>query len=126
MAKEAAEKWVQNARNFYLSAGPKIALAEFSDPNGMFAHDEMYIFVLNFDGVMLAHGVNPKFVGENFMHFTDSDGKAFIKEIVEAAQMEESSWVEYKWYNPATREWTPKNVYFERVDDLIFCSAVYK
>jgi cytochrome c len=124
-AQEAAQEWVENAKNFYLSAGKKMALAEFSDPDGMFARGEMYIYVLDLHGTMLAHGINKKFVGEDFMHFTDSDGKAFIREIVESAEMEESSWVEYKWYNPVTKQWNFKKTYFEVVDDLILCSAVY-
>jgi hypothetical protein len=28
------------------------------------------------------------------------------------------------WYDPATQEAERKNVYFEKVDDLIFCSGV--
>jgi len=35
---------------------------------------------------MLAHGVNEKFVGKDFIDLKDSDGKAsFIKEIVDIA-----------------------------------------
>ena len=33
--------------------------------------------------------------------------------------------MEYKWYNPVTKEMKPKRVYFEKVDDLIFCGGIY-
>jgi cytochrome c len=111
-AQEAVQEWVENAKNYYRSAGKRMALAEFSDPNGMFVRGEMYIYVLDLQGTMLAHGVNTKFVGEDFMHVTDAEGKAFIQEIVETAEMEESSWVDYKWYNPVTKQWNSKDVYF--------------
>ena len=124
-SRNQAQEWVENAKNFYRSAGRKLALAEFSDPNGMFVRGEMYIFVLDSQGTMLAHGINNKFIGENLMEIKDSDGKFFIREIIDSADIDRSGWVEYKWFNPETKEWIPKITYFEVVDELILCSAVY-
>jgi signal transduction histidine kinase len=121
-----AKNWVETAKAFYKAAGKRIALAEFTNPNGQFVQDELYIYVLNPRGTMLAHGVNEKFVGEEFLGLTDSDGKFFIREIVDTANAKGSGWVEYKWYHPITKKWLPKLAYFEKVDDLIICSAVYK
>jgi hypothetical protein len=121
-----AKEWVKYAIAFYKSSGKRIALATFTDPSGMFVQDELYIYVLNPKGTMLAHGVNEKFVGEDFIELMDSDGKKFIREIVETANAEGSGWVDYKWYHPVSKEWLPKAAYFEKVDDLIIVSAVYK
>jgi signal transduction histidine kinase len=122
---EDAKRWVENAVAFYKASGKRIALAEYTNPNGQFVRDEMYIYVLNPKGTMLAHGVNEKFVGEEFIDIKDYDGKSFIKEILDTANTEGSGWVEYKWYNPVTKEVLPKTVYFRKVDDLIICSGVY-
>jgi signal transduction histidine kinase len=121
-----AKEWVKNAVAFYESSGKRIALAAFTDPYGMFVQAELYIYVLNPTGTMLAHGINEKFVGEAFLELMDSDGKKFIREIVETANANGSGWVDYKWYHPVIREWLPKAAYFEKVDDLIIVSAVYK
>ncbi len=121
-----AKEWVKHAVAFYKSAGKRIALAAFTDPHGMFVQAELYIYVLNSKGTMMAHGVNEKFVGEDFIELMDSDGKKFIREIVETANANASGWVNYKWYHPVTRQWLPKAAYFEKVDDLIIVSAVYK
>jgi hypothetical protein len=121
-----AKEWVKHAVAFYKSSGKRIALAAFTDPHGMFVQAELYIYVLNPKGTMLAHGVNEKFVGEDFIELMDSDGKKFIREIVETANANGSGWVYYKWYHPVSREWLPKAAYFEKVDDLIIVSAVYK
>jgi cytochrome c len=121
-----AKDWVEKAITFYKASGKRIALAAFTDPGGMFVKDEMYIYVLNPKGTMLAHGVNEKFVGEDFINLMDSDGNPFIKQIVDTANTKVSGWLEYKWYHPVTKAWTPKIAYFEKVDDLIICSAVYK
>ena len=115
----------EKAKNFYKNSGKRIAFAEFTNPNGAFVEDEMYVFVLNGKGTMLAHGVNEKYVGEEFMDLMDSDGKLFIKEIVDTANSKGSGWVEYKWFEAVTRKWLPKTVYFEKVDDVIICSGFY-
>ena len=120
-----AQDWVENAKNFYRLTGRELALAEFSNPNGMFSRGEMYIFVLDSKGTMLAHGAYDKFVGKDFMEVQDSDEKFFIRDIVESAAMDGNGFVEYKWFHPTSKEWIPKTTYFEMVDDLILCSAVY-
>ena len=125
-SKNEGKKLVEQAIAFYKFSGKRIALAAFTDLAGMFVKGEMYIYVLSPTGTMLAHGVNEKFVGEDFIDLMDSDGKHFIKEIVDTANAKGSGWVEYKWYNPATKDWRPKIVYFEKVDNLIICTGVYE
>ena len=126
LGKEDAKGWVTKAVDFYKAAGKRIALAEFTNPGGRFVKDELYIYVLNPKGTMLAHGVNERFVGEEFADLKDTDGKSFIKEILDTAKKKGSGWVEYKWHDPKTKEVLPKTAYFEKVDDLIICSGVYK
>jgi hypothetical protein len=123
--KEDAKEWVEKAIAFYKHSGKRIALAEYSNPKGPFVQDEMYLFVLNPFGTMLAHGVNERFVGEDFIDLKDSDGKSFIKEIINTSKTKGSGWVVYKWSHPETKEIVPKTVYFKNVDDLIICSGVY-
>ena len=91
----------------------------------MFVQGDLYVFVLSPAGIMLAHGVNDKFVGLNFLGVKDSDGKAFNKEIVDNAKSQTSGWVEYKWYHPRRNKVLPKLAFFQKENDLIFCSAVY-
>jgi cytochrome c len=124
-SKQKAKEWVTNAIAFYKASGKEIALAEFTNPNGPFVQDEMYIFVLDSQGNMVAHGVNEKYADVNFINLKDSTGKSFIREIVEAAKADGRGWVEYQWYNPVTKETKPKNLYFEKIDDLIICSGIY-
>jgi cytochrome c len=118
--------WVQKARDFYRAAGKEIAFAEYTNPRGQFNQKQLYVFALDLNGQMLAHGVNEKFVGKDFINLKDSDGRLFIKEIVDTANDKGSGWVDYKWYHPVTKKDLPKTVYFEKVDDIIVCSGVYK
>jgi hypothetical protein len=125
-AKEEAKEWVKKAIAFYKKAGKAIALAEFTNPKGPFIEADMYIFVLNLKGTMLAHGVNEKYIGLDFCDVKDSDGRSFIREIVEVANTKGSGFVDYKWYNPVNKEDMEKHVYFEKVDEVIICSGVFK
>jgi signal transduction histidine kinase len=116
---------VEQAINFYKFVGKDVALAEFSNSAGMFVQGDLYVFVLSPTGIMLAHGVNDKFVGLDFLGVKDSDGKAFNKQIVDDAKSKGSGWVQYKWYHPRRNKTLPKLAYFQKENDLIFCSAVY-
>jgi len=122
---EDAKRWVDKAVAFYVATNKEIALAEFSNPQGGFVKGEQYVYVLDTNGAMLAHPINEKYMGRDFYRLQDLDGKAFIKEIVDTANTRGFGWVGYKWYDPATRKVAPKTIYFEKVDNMIFCSGVY-
>ena len=124
-SKQKAKDWVAKAIEFYKASGREIALAEFTNPKGPFVQDDMYIFVLDSKGNMVAHGVNEKYTDKSFVDLKDSTGKIFIREIIEAANTNGSGWVEYQWYNPVNKETKPKSLYFEKIDDLIICSGIY-
>lgn len=123
---EDARRWVKKAIAFYKANGRGIALAEFASSRGRFFQDGKYVYVLDFNGAMLAHPVNERYTGKDFYYIQDSTGKPFIKEIVDTANNGGSGWVEYRWFNPATKREQPKTVYFERMDNLIFCSGIYE
>lgn len=123
---ERVMKWVESAIAFYRANGKEIALAEFASPRGRFTKDQRYIFALDLNGIMLAHGVNPTYVGKHFIDLKDIDGKSMIRDIVDTARTMGSGWAEYKWYDLVTKEERPKSAYFERIDDLIICSGLYQ
>ena len=120
-----AKLWVSRAIDFYKSSGREIAIAEFTNPKGPFVQEEMYIFILDTNGIMIAHGINEKYIGKNFIDIQDPTGRSFVREIIESTRENGCGWVDYQWFNPVTRKIQIKSVYFELVDDLIFCSGIY-
>jgi hypothetical protein len=120
-----AQGWVKKGIEFLKANGKDKSLAAFSDPKGQFVKDDLYIYVLDLNGKMLAH---PKadLVGKDFMVVKDKDGKLFAVDMVKIAKEKGSGWVDYKRENPQTKAVDPKTVYFEKVDDLIICSGAYK
>ena len=122
---EDAQGWVKKAVEFYKANGKEKALAAFSDAKGQFAKDDLYIYVLDLNGKMLAHP-KAELVGQDFMVKKDADGKLFAADMVKIAKEKGSGWVDYKWDNPTKKCVEPKTVYFEKVDDLIIASGAYK
>jgi cytochrome c len=120
-----AKAWVKKAVAYYQANGKEKALAAFSDAKGQFCQGDLYIYVLDTKGKMLAHP-KAELVGQDFMSRKDIDGKSFAKDIVDLGNEKGSGWVDYKWENPQTKAVAPKTVYFEKVDDLIIASGAYK
>ena len=119
-----AKAWVKKAVAYYKSYGRTKALAEFSKPKGQFVKGDLYIYVLDMNGKMLAH---PKgsLVGRDFTKIRDPNGKLFAVDIVNDAKANGSGWINYKWEHPTTKMPAPKTVYFEKVGDVVICSGVY-
>jgi len=117
--------WVKQAVSFYDRAGREISMAEFTNPHGQFVRDSLYIFVIDLDGKVLAHPLNERYTGKDFLHFRDSDGRFFILKVLENAKRNGNGFTTYKWYNPEAGKEMLKTIYYEEVDGMVFCSGFY-
>ncbi len=128
LADDAADAiaMVKKAVNYIKENGKDKALAEFNNPSGEFKKGDLYIFVTNVQGKMLAHGANAKLVGKDLMGLKDSDGKLFVKEYTEVANTKGSGWTDYKWVNPGTKAIELKSTYVQKIDDLVVGCGIYK
>lgn len=122
---EKAVDLVKKAVVFYKANGLENALDEISNPKGQFNLGELYIFVYDTKGTMLAHP-NNTLIGQNLVEVPDASGKLFRKEIIELAAAKGSGWVDYKYKNPKNREVEAKSTYIEKTDDIIICCGIYK
>jgi signal transduction histidine kinase len=120
-----AEAMVKKAIAHYKKVGREKAMADFSNTQGAFVDRDLYVVVLQMDGLELAH-INPRTVGKNMMDLRDPDGRPHIKERLDAAKKAPSGWHEYKFFNPMTKKIELKSAYWERVDDLVFACGAYK
>jgi hypothetical protein len=125
LAMKEARQLIEKAKIFLQTVGEKIAFAEISKPAGAFVEDEKYLFVLDLNGIMLAHGENQDFVGLDFNSVKDLEGRNFIREIIETANEKGHGTVKYIWFHPLTRRYENKVVYFEKMDSIIICSGIY-
>lgn len=123
--KAEAEAMVKKGVAFIKASGKDKAYAEMNRKDGQFTDRDLYLAVYGADGVVRAHGANPKMIGKNLMEIRDVDGKAFVKERVDMAKKGAPFWQEYKFNNPVSAKIEPKVMYCQPLEDLIVCGGVY-
>jgi signal transduction histidine kinase len=122
---DEAKAMVEKAAAFMKANGKEKAFREFTEGTA-FKKNDLYIFVVNMDGVILAHGSNPKLVGKDMSNLKDAGGKLFITEIINEANAKGNGWSDYKWANPVSKKIDLKSTYFLKTNDVIIGCGIYK
>lgn len=123
---DEAKALVDKAVALIQDSGQEKAFEAFNDPAGGFVMKDLYIFVIDMSGKILAHGAKADLIGKNLMGLKDVDGKLPIKDMVEMAKTQSEGWVDYKWPNPMTNSMGNKSTYFRKVGDILVCCGIYK
>lgn len=122
-----AEQMVHQAVAFLKKEGKAKALAAFNDPKGAFTYGDLYLFALDMDGKVLAHGRNQKFVGVNHTNIKDAAGNYhFSRQTLEIGKGPGKGWMEYRIENPVSKKVEDKVAYVERVEDVIISAGVFR
>ncbi len=122
-----AETMVGKASRYIGEHGDKKAFDEFTNNRtGQFKDKDLYIFVVNLQGLTVAHGGNTQLVGRDMFGLKDARGKFFIKEMVEASLKTGKGWSDYKWPHPETKKICTKASYFQRAGDYVIGCGIYK
>ena len=125
-AKEA-EAMVKKGIAYIKANGKEKGYAEITNKEGQFKDRDLYLLVFQMDGVMLAHGANPKLVGLNRWDSKGIDGKSPARDMIEASKGKNGTWTEYKYTNPVTRKFEDKTSYCEHLDEsAIVCGGIFK
>lgn len=120
-AKDLAEK----AAALVASEGDK-AFPAIDDPNGPFHKGELYVAVLDHQGIVRANMVQ-KLIGMNLWEATDPDGVKFTQLLWTATESSPTAWVSYKFTNPETKKIEKKKTWVHRVGDyIVLCGAYVK
>jgi signal transduction histidine kinase len=121
-----AEALVKEAIAYAKANGKDAAFKEITKQGGRFQKygGELYVFVYDMDGKVLAHGQGASKVGVNQFKAKDPDGREFVKERIELAKGK--GWHDYKYINPKTGVKEPKTSYIEVWNGCIFGAGIYK
>jgi cytochrome c len=122
------EALVKEAIAFAKANGKEAAIREITRPGGRFHKygGELYVFVYDMNGKVVAHGQGASKVGVNQLNAKDPDGVAYIKERIELAKAKGKGWHNYKYLNPKDGKKESKTSYIEVWDNLIFGAGIYK
>lgn len=124
--KNDAQQFVAKAVAYLKQNGQAKALDAFNDPAGPFVEGELYIVVLDMNGVLLADGAKPRLKGTALYDLKDVNGKYFVREEIALARSAGKGWVDFEWPNPVSKKMEPRSTYLERVDDVIVLTGVYR
>ncbi|MDX9971588.1 MAG: cache domain-containing protein [FCB group bacterium] len=76
-----------------------------------------YVFIDNWQGVVLVHGAQPELIGQNIWEHEDPNGVKVVQNLIAAAKTEEGGYVYYSWRKPDTGEERPKVSFSRGVSD---------
>jgi hypothetical protein len=110
------------------SKGLDEAIKQINDPHGPFVWKDSYVFLMNLDGKMLAHPMQPELTKlPHCLLITDPTDKALFVNFVNLAKTVGHGWVDYMWPRPGKKWPSKKSTYIYRVPntDLFVGAGVY-
>lgn len=130
--RDQARAFVKQAVDFAKKNPRAKFLEEVSGPKGQFhfnkgQNHDLYIFVYDLEGKVLAHGVRRELVGLNRWNAKDPNGKPWIQDWTSLVKEKGSGWIEYKELNPAQgNKIGNKASWVELVDGMVIGAGIYE
>ena len=125
-AREQAVALVKKAAAHLAKEGPERAFRDFQDPRGGFMYQDFFVFVLDMNCILHAHGLEPETCGSDHSGNVDADGKRFSLELVRVAKERGRGWVDYRRLNRLTGRIEAKSSYVERVGHFLVGCGIYR
>ncbi|MCP4255326.1 MAG: hypothetical protein GY775_18370 [Candidatus Scalindua sp.] len=110
------------------SKGAEEAIKIIGDLTSPFVWKDSYVFLMNMDGKMLAHPIQPELTQhEHVLLITDPRDKALFVHFVNLARTVGHGWIEYMWPKPGKTTPSKKITYIYRVpnQELFVGAGVY-
>ncbi len=76
-----------------------------------------YIFVLDYNGTILAHGADPVMTGKDSRKMSSPNGMYPAREIIRLAQQTDGGFISYLWPKPFAKGFAPKITYSKGIQD---------
>ncbi|MEM7293663.1 MAG: cache domain-containing protein [Pseudomonadota bacterium] len=118
---DEAKALAESAANYLLHAfDRRVALGEMTPPEPRFVDRDLYVFVLDLEGNLLAHGDNPKIVGKNLSKLKDVDGQLIVKNAINTAINKRAGWTpQYRFPDPISKKLGVKQSYVILVEGMV-------
>ncbi len=121
-----ARAMFDRAVKFLDGNGPDRAFAAFNDRKGQFVHKDLYVFVIDRNGVYRANGASPNtLVGLTVLDSRDAAGNPLFHDMIDAVKDQPEGMVRYVWLDRLTNRVEPKVTYLHRSGDYILGVGYY-
>ncbi len=130
--RDQAKAFVKQAVDFAKKNPKEKFLEEVSGTKGQFhfnkgQNHDLYIFIYDLEGKVVAHGVRRELVGVNRWASKDPDGKPWIQEWTALVKAKGNGWIEYKELNPAQNNKVMKKASFvELFNGMVIGAGIYE
>jgi len=105
------------------------AFPKFKGKDSEFLFGGTYIWVNDYDGVMLMHPVKNKMERQNYIGLQDKNGKKLFVEMIDVARNKGAGWVDYIWPKPGDKTPVLKVSYVKKAKcdgkDVVVGCGVY-
>ena len=93
---------VDRALEYFRDHSPEVAFDTFSGRNSSFIRGDLSLFVYDDEGTRLVNGIHKSQIWENYMKFTDQQGKSIVSDII-AIGTSGGGWTKYQVRNARRR-----------------------
>jgi signal transduction histidine kinase len=124
--KDEAVALVKQAIARTAEIGMDKAKLEFMDHGGKFVDRDLYLIVLDRDGIRVVHGQNSKLVGKTYYDAIDVNGVEYGKLVEQIATGPGKGWFKFAFKDPISGKVLPKENYVETAGDYTFIAGVYQ
>ncbi len=106
-----------------LGQPPEVAFSIISYPmSTRFVRGDLYLYAMDFNGLLRAHGDRPGLIGSNSLDYKDSKGKLINREIIKKLKDTDAGvWIEYTSKNAPKKSYTQKVTDVKGVNYFIAC-----
>jgi cytochrome c len=120
-----AQALAERAAEHLAKVGPAQAFKDIQDPAGGFLDGDLYVFVFDFEGTLMASGGFPGAVGRNLVINYHEPSRTYVSGLIAVARQQGRGWTEYQWRNPCTGRRETKISYVIKVGDLVVGVGAY-
>lgn len=113
---EQAKRLAERAAGVLAAVGRAAAFRRYRDPGGPFVRGDLYVFVVDLNGIIVENVGFPEVIGSGGFNVQSRFGAIVARG---------RGWVRYRWYNPCSRRMEHKMSYMVRVGDLIVGVGAY-
>jgi signal transduction histidine kinase len=114
-SQEEAKALLDKAIGHVNDVGTDRAYADFSRADGGFVDRDLYVFCVDMEGKMLAHGNNAALIGRNVIEMRDPDGVQMVKASIRILSSSGAGTINFKWPNPISKKIEAKSAFIARV-----------
>ena len=122
-SRDEAIAMVQRVQEMYRKNGLEATVKAIRAKEKAFFDRDLYAYIIDTNGVVLANGAVPAVQGKDISEFRDQNGKYLVKGEIEICKGPGHGWIDFRWLSPLTKQVEDKSAYLERLGQN-YCTGV--